>query len=181
MAEWSGEYISPYAEHGKKSEQVKKITVSIPLKVLKILTDERTRRQVNNLRHATNSELLCEAFLHAFTGQPLPNDEDPRVKSAAMRSRKRRKRLCVNWGSTRIRGNTELIKGRKQSSALCVPAQAGERHKKAALRRLFLATYLLPGMLKRLLKRSTRPPVATSRCLPVKNGWHLPHTSRFRS
>ena len=50
MAEWSGEYISPYAEHGK----------------------------VNNLRHATNSELLCEAFLHAFTGQPLPNDEDLR-------------------------------------------------------------------------------------------------------
>ena len=53
-------------------------TLSIPLKVLKILTDERTRRQVNNLRHATNSELLCEAFLHAFTGQPLPNDEDLR-------------------------------------------------------------------------------------------------------
>ena len=70
MAEWSGEYISPYAEHGKKSEQVKKITVSIPLKVLKILTDERTRRQVNNLRHATNSELLCEAF--------LPDDADLR-------------------------------------------------------------------------------------------------------
>ena len=43
-----------------------------------MLTDERTRRQVNNLRHATNSELLCEAFLHAFTGQPLPNDEDLR-------------------------------------------------------------------------------------------------------
>ncbi len=67
MAKWNGEYISPYAEHGKKNEQVKKITVSIPLKVLKILTDERTRRQVNNLRHATNSELLCEAFLHAYT------------------------------------------------------------------------------------------------------------------
>ncbi len=76
MTEWNGEYISPYAEHGKKNEQVKKITVSIPLKVLKILTDERTRRQVNNLRHATNSELLCEAFLHAYTGQPLPTDED---------------------------------------------------------------------------------------------------------
>ncbi|OUC38586.1 hypothetical protein BJP35_0853, partial [Enterobacter sp. J49] len=28
MAEWNGEYVSPYAEHGKKSEQVKKITVS---------------------------------------------------------------------------------------------------------------------------------------------------------
>jgi len=46
------------------------------LRVLKVLTDERTRRQVNNLRHATNSELLCEAFLHAFTGQPLPDDSD---------------------------------------------------------------------------------------------------------
>ena len=55
---------------------MKKITVSIPLKVLKILTDERTRRQINNLRHASNSELLCEAFLHAFTGQPLPSDDD---------------------------------------------------------------------------------------------------------
>lgn len=78
MANWNGEYISPYAEHGKKNEQVKKITVSIPLKVLKVLTDERTRRQINNLRHATNSELLCEAFLHAYTGQPLPTDEDLR-------------------------------------------------------------------------------------------------------
>ena len=76
MAEWNGEYIHPYATHGKKAEQVKKITVSIPLDVLKVLTDERTRRQVNNLRHATNSELLCEAFLHAFTGQPLPDDND---------------------------------------------------------------------------------------------------------
>ncbi|MDN4501857.1 met regulon transcriptional regulator MetJ [Alteromonadaceae bacterium BrNp21-10] len=78
MAKWKGEYIHPYAEHGKKSEQVKKVTVSIPLKVLKVLTDERTRRQVNNLRHATNSELLCEAFIHAFTDQPLPNDDDLR-------------------------------------------------------------------------------------------------------
>ena len=76
MADWKGQYISPYAEHGKKSEQVKKITVSIPIKVLEILTNERTRRQIRNLRHATNSELLCEAFLHAFTGQPLPTDED---------------------------------------------------------------------------------------------------------
>ncbi|WP_144392163.1 met regulon transcriptional regulator MetJ [Pleionea sediminis] len=76
MVEKVDEAMCPYAEHGKKSQEVKKITVSIPLKVLKILTDERTRRQVNNLRHATNSELLCEAFLHAYTGQPLPSDED---------------------------------------------------------------------------------------------------------
>ncbi len=78
MAEWDGKYIYPYAEHGKKSEQVKKVTVSIPINVLKVLTDERTRRQINNLRHATNSELLCEAFVHAFTGQPLPDDDDLR-------------------------------------------------------------------------------------------------------
>ena len=76
MADWDGKYISPYAEHGQKSEQVKKITVSIPIKVLEILTNERTRRQLKSLRHATNSELLCEAFLHAFTGQPLPTDAD---------------------------------------------------------------------------------------------------------
>lgn len=109
MAEWSGEYISPYAEHGKKSEQVKKITVSIPLKVLKILTDERTRRQVNNLRHATNSELLCEAFLHAFTGQPLPDDADLR-KERSDEIPEAAKRSCVRWGLTRRRGNTKAEK-----------------------------------------------------------------------
>ena len=76
MANWNGEYIDPYVEHGDKKDNVKKITVSIPFSVLKILTDERTRRQVSNLRHATNSELLCEAFLHAYTGQPLPTDAE---------------------------------------------------------------------------------------------------------
>ncbi|TQV71484.1 met regulon transcriptional regulator MetJ [Aliikangiella marina] len=74
--DWDGEFINPYVEHGEKKDNVKKITVSIPFSVLKILTDERTRRQVSNLRHATNSELLCEAFLHAYTGQPLPTDDD---------------------------------------------------------------------------------------------------------
>lgn len=80
MAEFEDDQdqVDPYIEHGKKKEKVKKITVSIPLHVLKLLTDERTRRQVNNLRHATNSELLCEAFLHAYTGQPLPVDDELR-------------------------------------------------------------------------------------------------------
>ena len=94
---WNGEYIHPYAEHGKKSELVKKVTVSIPLKVLKVLTDERTRRQVNNLRHATNSELLCEAFLHAFTGQPLPDDGDLE-KDNAQRIPKEARRLMQEMG-----------------------------------------------------------------------------------
>ncbi|TAN05791.1 MAG: met regulon transcriptional regulator MetJ, partial [Rhodanobacteraceae bacterium] len=71
----TAKYIKPYIAHGLKSERVRKITVSIPLHVLRLLSDERTRRQVSNLRHATNSDLLCEAFLHAFTGQPLPTDE----------------------------------------------------------------------------------------------------------
>jgi transcriptional regulator of met regulon len=71
-------FIKPYVDHGDKAGAVRKITVSIPLHVLRPLSDERTRRQVNNLRHATNSDLLVEAFLHAFTGQPLPTDEELR-------------------------------------------------------------------------------------------------------
>src|SRR5690349_18874251 len=71
-------FITPYVGHGEKAGAVRKITVSIPLHVLRLLSDERTRRQVNNLRHATNSDLLVEAFLHAFTGQPLPTDEELR-------------------------------------------------------------------------------------------------------
>lgn len=70
------EYIDPYVPHGEKSDKVKKITISIPTRILKIMIDERTRRQINNLRHATLSDLLCEAFLHAYTGQQLPTDSD---------------------------------------------------------------------------------------------------------
>jgi len=76
VKKWNGEIINPYVEHGDRKDNVKKVTVSIPFKVLKILTDERTRRQIGNLKHATNSELLCEAFLHAYTGQPLPADDE---------------------------------------------------------------------------------------------------------
>ena len=78
VKKWNGDFINPYIEHGEKKNKDKKVTVSIPFSVLKILTDERTRRQIGNLRHATNSELLCEAFLHAYTGQPLPADDDLR-------------------------------------------------------------------------------------------------------
>ena len=74
----ASKFITPYVGHGEKAGAVRKITVSIPLHVLRLLSDERTRRQVNNLRHATNSDLLVEAFLHAFTGQPLPTDEELR-------------------------------------------------------------------------------------------------------
>lgn len=69
-------YVEPYVERGRRAEATKKLTVTIPVHVLKLLTDERTRRQINKLRHATISELLTEAFLHAYTGQPLPTDEE---------------------------------------------------------------------------------------------------------
>jgi transcriptional regulator of met regulon len=70
---------------------VKKITVSVPFHILKLLSDERTRRQVGNLRHATNSDLLCEAFLHAFTGQPLPTDEELRRDMAMKKAAAKKK------------------------------------------------------------------------------------------
>jgi len=89
----AAKFIQPYIEHGHKAVAVKKVTVSIPLHVLRLLSDERTRRQVNNLRHATNSDLLCEAFLHAFTGQQLPTDEELRrdmaMKKAAKKTAKK--------------------------------------------------------------------------------------------
>ena len=92
-------YIKPYIEHGEKFAKVRKITVSIPLHVLRLLSDERTHRQVSNLRHATNSDLLCEAFLHAFTGQPLPTDEELRrtmaIKKAAKKTVKKAAKKTV--------------------------------------------------------------------------------------
>ena len=59
-----------------KERASQKLPFLFQLKVLEILTNERTRRQLKSLRHATNSELLVGAFLHAFTGQPLPTDAD---------------------------------------------------------------------------------------------------------
>jgi transcriptional regulator of met regulon len=87
----ANKYIKPYVDHGKKAGAVRKVTVSVPLHVLRLLSDERTRRQVNNLRHATNSDLLVEAFLHAFTGQPLPTDEELRRAMATTKKTAKKK------------------------------------------------------------------------------------------
>lgn len=95
----SPKYITPYIEHGEKANAVRKITVSIPLHVLRTLSDLRTERQVKNLRHATNSDLLVEAFLHAFTGQPLPTDEELRrtmaIKKAVRKPAKKAAKKTV--------------------------------------------------------------------------------------
>ena len=86
----ASKFVQPYIEHGEKSAAVRKITVSIPMHVLRLLSDLRTYRQVNNLRHATNSDLLVEAFLHAFTGQPLPTDEELRRTKATAKKTARK-------------------------------------------------------------------------------------------
>ncbi len=94
-------FIAPYVEHGIKAGSVKKITVSVPFHILKLLSDERTRRQVGNLRHATNSDLLCEAFLHAFTGQPLPTDEELR-RDMAMKKAAAKKKPAVKKAAKKV-------------------------------------------------------------------------------
>jgi transcriptional regulator of met regulon len=102
-------FIAPYVEHGTKAGSVKKITVSVPFHILKLLSDERTRRQVANLRHATNSDLLCEAFLHAFTGQPLPTDEELR-RDMAMKKAAAKKKPAKKAAKKAVRKTTAKAK-----------------------------------------------------------------------
>ncbi|MBA8889769.1 transcriptional regulator of met regulon [Dokdonella fugitiva] len=102
-------FIAPYVEHGAKAGSVKKITVSVPFHILKLLSDERTRRQVGNLRHATNSDLLCEAFLHAFTGQPLPTDEELR-RDMAMKKAAAKKKPAKKAAKKAVRKTTAKAK-----------------------------------------------------------------------
>ena len=60
---------SPHTQNtGKNREQVKKITVSIPLNVLKVRTDERTRRQINNLRHQRTANYYVKHFCMRLLG-----------------------------------------------------------------------------------------------------------------
>src|ERR1700754_1036268 len=99
-------FVAPYVEHGTKAGSVKKITVSVPFHILRLLSDERTRRQVANLRHATNSDLLCEAFLHAFTGQPLPTDEELRRDMAMKKAAKKGTKKTATKRKTASRAKT---------------------------------------------------------------------------
>ena len=139
-------FVDPYVEHGDKAGAVKKITVSVPFHILKLLSDERTRRQVSNLRHATNSDLLCEAFLHAFTGQPLPTDEElrrdmamkkaaakkkPAVKKAAKKAVKKTTVKKTTVKKTTAKAKTATA--RKTSAAKKAPAK--KVAKKAAVKK----------------------------------------------
>jgi len=115
-------FIDPYIDHGTKAAAVKKITVSIPFHVLRLLSDERTRRQVANLRHATNSDLLCEAFLHAFTGQPLPTDEELRrdmamKKAAAKKPAKKAVKKVAKKAVKKTTAKAKTATARKTGAA----------------------------------------------------------------
>ena len=134
----TAKYIKPYIEHGHKSEKVRKITVSIPTHVLRLLSDERTRRQVSNLRHATNSDLLCEAFLHAFTGQPLPTDEELRrtmaTKKAARKPAKKAARKSAKAKTSTAR-KTARKTGRKTAKKAAKKPARKRAAKKTARKR----------------------------------------------
>lgn len=128
-------YIKPYIEHGFKSEKVRKITVSIPLHVLRLLSDERTRRQVSNLRHATNSDLLCEAFLHAFTGQPLPTDEELRRTMAMKKAAKRKPAKKAARKSAKAKTSTARKTARKATKKAARKPARKRAAKKSARKR----------------------------------------------
>jgi transcriptional regulator of met regulon len=135
-------FIAPYIDHGTKAGSVKKITVSVPFHILKHLSDERTRRQVGNLRHATNSDLLCEAFLHAFTGQPLPTDEELRrdmamkKKAAAKKkpAKKAAKKSTVKKAVKKTTAKAKTATARKTGAAK-KPAAKKKAVKKTAVKK----------------------------------------------
>ncbi len=135
----ASKFIKPYIEHGRKAVAVKKVTVSIPLHVLRLLSDERTRRQVNNLRHATNSDLLCEAFLHAFTGQQLPTDEELRrdmamkkaTKKAAKKPAKKAAKKAVKKTAKKAAKKTVRAKVAKKTARKTARKPAKKAAKKA--------------------------------------------------
>ena len=135
----TAKYIKPYIEHGHKSEKVRKITVSIPTHVLRLLSDERTRRQVSNLRHATNSDLLCEAFLHAFTGQPLPTDEELRrtmaTKKAAKKPAKKAARKSAKAKTSTARKTARKTTARKAAKKVAKKPARKRATKKTARKR----------------------------------------------
>ena len=135
----TAKYIKPYIEHGSKSEKVRKVTVSIPLHVLRLLSDERTRRQVSNLRHATNSDLLCEAFLHAFTGQPLPTDEELRrtmaTKKAAKKPAKKAARKSAKAKTSTARKTARKTTARKATKKVAKKPARKRAAKKTARKR----------------------------------------------
>lgn len=166
----ASKFIKPYVEHGAKAEAVRKITVSIPMHVLRLLSDLRTYRQVNNLRHATNSDLLVEAFLHAFTGQPLPTDEELRrtmatAKKTARKSAKKAAKKTTRKVAAKKRPVAKKATAKKRTVRKTAKKAAAKRvgAKKATAKRVAKKATAKKATRKRTAKRATRKTAAAAK------------------
>jgi MetJ family transcriptional regulator, methionine regulon repressor len=166
----ASKFIKPYVEHGEKASAVRKITVSIPMHVLRLLSDLRTYRQVNNLRHATNSDLLVEAFLHAFTGQPLPTDEELRrimatAKKTARKSAKKAAKKTTRKVAAKKRPVAKKATAKKRTVRKTAKKAAAKRvgAKKATAKRVAKKTATKKAARKRVAKRATRKTAAAAK------------------
>jgi MetJ family methionine regulon transcriptional repressor len=148
----ASKFIKPYVEHGAKADAVRKITVSIPMHVLRLLSDLRTYRQVNNLRHATNSDLLVEAFLHAFTGQPLPTDEELRRTMATAKKTARKSAKKAAKKTTRKAAAKRPVAKKATAKKRTVRKTA----KKAATKRVGAKKATAKRVAKKSAKKATR-------------------------
>jgi MetJ family transcriptional regulator, methionine regulon repressor len=148
----ASKFIKPYVDHGEKAGAVRKITVSIPMHVLRLLSDLRTYRQVNNLRHATNSDLLVEAFLHAFTGQPLPTDEELRRTMATAKKTARKSAKKAAKKSTRKAAAKRPVAKKATAKKRTVRKTA----KKAAAKRVGAKKATAKRVAKKSAKKATR-------------------------
>ena len=155
----ASKFIKPYVEHGAKADAVRKITVSIPMHVLRLLSDLRTYRQVNNLRHATNSDLLVEAFLHAFTGQPLPTDEELRrtmatAKKTARKSAKKAAKKTTRKVAAKKRPVAKKATAKKRTVRKAAAKKRPAAAKKAGAKRVGVKKAAKKATRKRTAKKA---------------------------
>jgi transcriptional regulator of met regulon len=158
-------YIKPYVEHGEKANAVRKITVSIPLHVLRRLSDLRTHRQVNNLRHATNSDVLVEAFLHAFTGQPLPTDEELRRTMATAKKSAAKKPAAKKAAAKKPAVKKAAAKKPVAKKPAAKKAAAKKPAKKAAAKKPAAAK---KAAVKKVAKKAAPKKAAAKKAAPAK-------------
>jgi transcriptional regulator of met regulon len=161
----TAKFIKPYVEHGEKANAVRKITVSIPLHVLRRLSDLRTHRQVNNLRHATNSDLLVEAFLHAFTGQPLPTDEELRRTMATAKKSAAKKPAAKKAAKKSTVKKVAAKKPAAKKAAVKKVAAKKPAAKKAAAKKPAAAK---KAAVKKVAKKAAPKKAAVKKAAPAK-------------
>lgn len=155
----TSKFIKPYVEHGAKAEAVRKITVSIPLHVLRMLSDLRTERQVKNFRHATNSDLLVEAFLHAFTGQPLPTDEELRRTMATAKKPAAKKPAAKKAAKSTVKKVAAKKPAVKKVAAKKPAAKKAAAKKPAAAKK---------AAVKKVAKKAAPKKAAVKKAAPAK-------------